>query len=301
MKRAKRTNKHRYSKYLNTNDDKSAFTLLLESIINAITHKIYFIFVPHSKKRSKSISIPIYSLIIIIVVVLTVVFTCLTLLTRNIILVSQTKTLEGTYEELLNSMKVLEGNSIFISESSEYRDGILSLFEKGNFDVKSIFTNYTSTNVIDIIKQMTFELDESMTSLDDLETILLNRKKNIANLPTILPVTHKNIVIARPFQEGPFLPKSIKLDVITGTDIRVTANGVIEDITFIQDEGFTVTVSHALAITTRYIGLATTIYSVDDKVDKASILGKSKNNYIEYQVKVVFDYVNPLLFTYLIL
>ena len=301
IKKNNKTNKKKYSKYLKTNDDKSNVRLFFERILNMLSHNIYFILIPHSKKKSKSISLPIYALISVVIIVSSIFFISFTLLTKSIVLDSRTRILEGSYEERLSMMKSFEDDSRFIAENNEYRDGLSSLFTEGNFDIKSIFTNYTDTNIVNNIKQKTLELEESKESMDKLETILLERKKNISILPTILPIPHKNIIIASPFQEGALYPRYAEFEVIAGLDIRVTADGVIEEINFTKDLGFEITISHRFAITTEYIGLATVNYSVGEKVKKGSVLGKSKYNRFGYAIKVVSSYINPLLFTDLML
>lgn len=289
--------KHKYSKYLITDSDKSSTELFFENLFKMLSHKIYFILVPHSNKKSKSISIPIYVLIITVVIVSVVMFASFTLLTKSIVLDSRTKVLEGSYQERLDIMKSLEDDSKLIAENNEYRDGLSSLFTEGNFDIRYIFTNYTDTNIINNVKQKTLELEESRDSIDELESILLERKKNTSTLPTILPISHKSVIISNPFQKGILFPKSMEFEVITGSDIRSTADGVIESISFIKDVGFEVTISHSFSVTTEYIGLATINYSVGEKIDKGSILGKSKRNRFRYAIRVISDYINPIEFT----
>jgi len=297
IKKNKKTNNKKYNKYLMTDDDKSSAKLFFENILKTLSHKIYFILVPHSKKKSKSISIPVYVLIMTAVIVSVIMFGSFTLLTKSIVLDSRTKVLEGSYQERLDTMKSLEEDSKLIAENNEYRDGLSSLFTEGNFDIKSIFTNYTDTNIINNIKQKTLELEESRDSIDELESILLDRKKSTSILPTILPISHKNVIISSPFQKGILFPKYMEFEVITGSDIRATADGVVESIDFVKGVGFEVTISHAFSIITEYIGLATINYSVGDKIYKGSILGKSKHNRFGYAIKVISDYINPIEFT----
>ncbi len=296
-KKNKKIKNKKYSKYLKTNDDKSNLRLFFERLLNMLSHRIYFILIPYSKKKSKSISLPVYTLVAVLLIVSSIFFISFTLLTKSIVLDSRTRILEGSYEERFKMMKSFENDSRLIAENNEYRDGLLSLFTEGNFDIKSIFTNYTDTNIVNNIKQKTLELEESKESMDKLETILLERKKNISILPTILPISHKNIIISSPFQEGALYPRYAEFVVIAGLDIRVTADGVIESINFTKDLGFEVTISHKFAITTEYIGLATVNYSVGEKVKKGSILGKSKYSHFGYAIKVVSSYINPLVFT----
>ena len=300
IKKDKKINSKKYSKYLKTNDDKSNIRLFFERLLNMLSHKIYFILIPHSKKKSKSISLPLYALIVVAIIVSSIFFISFTLLTKSIVLDSRTRVLEGSYEERLNIMKIFEEDSRLIAENNEYRDGLLSLFTEGNFDIKLIFTNYTDTNIVNNIKQKTLELEESKESIDKLETILLKKKKNISILPTILPVPHKGLIISSPFQEGALFPRYAEFEVIAGLDIRATADGVIESINFTKDVGFEITVSHSFAITTEYIGLAIINYDVGQKVKKGSVLGKSKYNRFGYAVKVVSDYINPVVFTDLV-
>ena len=61
----KRKNKVKY-----INKKPSVIYLFFRKIIRFFTHRIYFMFIPHSKKKTKTLSIPVYALIFIVLIII---------------------------------------------------------------------------------------------------------------------------------------------------------------------------------------------------------------------------------------
>ena len=59
--------KNNSSKYLNKKEN--FLHLFFGKIGKFLTHRIYFMFIPHSKKKTKTLSLPVYSIIIIVLII----------------------------------------------------------------------------------------------------------------------------------------------------------------------------------------------------------------------------------------
>lgn len=293
----KTKNKHKnYKKYIERKD--ASFSIFLDRIFKFLSHKIYFMFIPHSKKKTKSLSIPVYALIILVVVVLSSMLSAFVILTENTVLASKTKILQGSYDEQLEEIKSLEVTAKRIIEADESMIALTNILKRGGINTSDIFINTaTNTGIIERIDKKSKELKKSKDLINQLSSRINARTKTMNSIPSILPIAGQDIIISRPFQEGILLPKSIEIETISGTDIRATANGKISKINFIENKGFEVTIDHAFSLKTKYIGLATINYTVGKTIEKGNTIGKSRHSSFEYEVQVASKFVDPILIT----
>ncbi len=289
-------NKNKYKKYVEKKEP--SFSIFLDKIFKFLSHKIYFMFVPHSNKKTKSISIPIYALIILIVIVLSSMMSAFVILTENTVLASKTKILQGSHEEQLEEIKNLEITAKRIIEADGSMTSLTNILKRGGIKTSDIFVNTnTNTGIVEQIENKAKELEKSKELINQLNSRITARTKTMNSIPSILPVTGQNVIISRPFQEGILLPKSIEIETISGTDVRATATGKISKIKFIKNKGFEVTIEHAFALKTKYMGLATINYTVGKTIEKGNTIGKSRHSAFEYEVQVASQFVDPILIT----
>lgn len=301
MKRiGKKNRKENYRKYVSSK--KSKWSYFFSNFSKILMHRIYFMFIPHSKKKTKTLSLPVYSICIIVLVISLLLFTVFLFLTKNTVLASRTEILTGSYEERLDEINLLGEISIAVSTNENYRKDLKDMIKKSKIKTSSIFdTNIDNTNAyIDNLSKINAkaeELEKSKQYIDELRVNLFSKEKSLNVIPSILPVDSRYAIISRPYQKGSITSKGIGFETVAGTLIRSTASGSIESVNYDKNDGFTVSITHPLGLTTIYIGLATISVTNKQKLEKGQIIGATKTGEFEYELKVASEYVNPLLYT----
>ncbi|ADG72020.1 M23 family metallopeptidase [Brachyspira murdochii] len=291
MKHKKKKN----NKYINKKP--SAFHLFLKKIRQFLTHKIFFMFIPHSKKKTKTLSIPVYSLIIIVIVIISALLSTFSFLTKNTVLASKTEILSGSYKDKLAEINSLETifnsvvtNDYYMTDMSN----IASILKIDN-DTMSFSNNYAD-NIL-LMNSRADELEKIRLYLEELKANINSKNNSLESIPSILPIDSRYAVISRPYQEGSIISKGVGFETIAGTLIRAAASGTVNDVSYDKDSGFTITIYHRFGIVTRYSGLATSAVSEKMTVKKGEILGNAKTGIFDYDLKIATKYVNPLIFT----
>ena len=283
------------SKYINKKP--SAFYLFFKKIRQFLTHKIFFMFIPHSKKKTKTLSIPVYSLIIIIIIIISALLSTFSFLTQNTVLASKTEILSGSYKDKLAEINSLETifnsvvtNDYYITDMSNIA-GILKI------DNNAIsFSNNYVDNIM-LMNSRADELEKIRLYLEELRANINSKNNSLESIPSILPIDSRYAVISRPYQDGSIISKGIGFETIAGTLIRAAASGTVNDVSYDKDSGFTITIYHRFGVVTRYSGLATSAVSEKMTVKKGEILGNAKTGIFDYDLKIATKYVNPLIFT----
>ncbi|PPS21783.1 M23 family metallopeptidase [Brachyspira murdochii] len=291
MKHKKKKN----NKYINKKP--SAFHLFLKKIRQFLTHKIFFMFIPHSKKKTKTLSIPVYSLIIIVIVIISALLSTFSFLTKNTVLASKTEILSGSYKDKLAEINSLETifnsvvtNDYYMTDMSN----IASILKIDN-DTMSFSNNYAD-NIL-LMNSRADELEKIRLYLEELKANINSKNNSLESIPSILPIDSRYAVISRPYQEGSIISKGVGFETIAGTLIRAAASGTVNDVSYDKDSGFTITIYHRFGIVTRYSVLATSAVSEKMTVKKGEILGNAKTGIFDYDLKIATKYVNPLIFT----
>ena len=291
-KKKKKNNSIKY-----TNKKPNSFHLFFNKIGKFLTHRIYFMFIPHSKKKTKTLSLPIYSIIIIVLIISLSLLTTFSFLTKNTVLASKTEVLSGSYKDKLTEINSLEEIFSSVVTNDYYRSDMSNIASILKVDTNNI---NLATNYIDNILLMNLraeELEKLKVYLDELRANITSKNNALEPIPSILPIDSRYAVISRPYQEGSIISKGIGFETIAGTLIRSTASGTVNDVSYDKDTGFTITIYHRFGIITRYSGLATSLVSEQMDVKKGEILGNAKTGIFEYELKIATEYVNPLIFT----
>ena len=287
--------KNNNSKYLNKKEN--FLHLFFSKIGKFLTHRIYFMFIPHSKKKTKTLSLPIYSIIIIVLIISLSLLTTFSFLTKNTVLASKTEVLSGSYKDKLSEINSLENIFSSVVTNDYYRNdmsNIASLIKAETNNI-NLATNYAD-NIL-LMNLRAEELEKLKLYLDELKDNITSKNNALEPIPSILPIDSRYAVISRPYQEGSIVSKGIGFETIAGTLIRATASGTVNDVSYDKDTGFTITIYHRFGIITRYSGLATSLVSEKMDVEKGEILGNAKTGVFEYELRIATEYVNPLIFT----
>lgn len=282
-------------KYLNKKTN--PFNLFFRKIGKFLTYRIYFMFIPHSKKQTKTLSLPVYSLIIILLIISVSLFTTFSFLTKNTVLASKTEVLSGSYKDKLSEINSLENIFSSVVTNDFYRNDMsnIAALLKAETNSLDFSTNYID-NIL-LINSRANELEKLKVYLDELKANITSKNNSLETIPSILPIDSRYAVISRPYQDGSIISRGIGFETIAGTLIRATASGTVNDVSYDKDTGFTITIYHRFGIVTKYRGLATSLISEKMDVKKGEILGNAKTGVFEYELKIATDYVNPLIFT----
>ena len=287
--------KNNNSKYLNKKEN--FLHLFFSKIGKFLTHRIYFMFIPHSKKKTKTLSLPVYSIIIMVLIISLSLLTTFSFLTKNTVLASKTEVLSGSYKDKLSEINSLENIFSSVVTNDYYRNdmsNIASLIKAETNNI-NLATNYAD-NIL-LMNLRAEELEKLKLYLDELKANITSKNNALEPIPSILPIDSRYAVISRPYQEGSIVSKGIGFETIAGTLIRATASGTVNDVSYDKDTGFTITIYHRFGIITRYSGLATSLVSEKMDVEKGEILGNAKTGVFEYELRIATEYVNPLIFT----
>ncbi|CRF34720.1 peptidase [Brachyspira suanatina] len=280
-----------------TNKKENFFHLFCYKIGKFLNHRIYFMFIPHSKKKTKTLSLPVYSIMIIVLIISLSLLTTFSFLTKNTVLASKTEVLSGSYKDKLTEINSLENIFNSVVTNDYYRNDMSNIASLMKVESNNI---NLSTNYVDNILLMNLraeELEKLKIYLDELKANVTSKNNALEPIPSILPIDSRYAVISRPYQEGSIISKGIGFETIAGTLIRSTASGTVNDVSYDKDTGFTITIYHRFGIITRYSGLATSLVSEKMDVKKGEILGNAKTGVFEYELRIATEYVNPLIFT----
>ncbi|MEI0492769.1 M23 family metallopeptidase [Brachyspira intermedia] len=283
------------SKYLNKKEN--FLHLFFSKIGKFLTHRIYFMFIPHSKKKTKTLSLPVYSIIIMVLIISLSLLTTFSFLTKNTVLASKTEVLSGSYKDKLSEINSLENIFSSVVTNDYYRNDMSNIASLMKVDSNNM---NLSTNYADNILVMNLraeELEKLKMYLDELKANITSKNNALEPIPSILPIDSRYAVISRPYQEGSIISKGIGFETIAGTLIRATASGTVNDVSYDKDTGFTITIYHRFGIITKYSGLATSLVSEKMDVKKGEILGNAKTGVFDYELRIATEYVNPLIFT----
>ncbi|ELV07090.1 Peptidase [Brachyspira hampsonii 30599] len=254
-------------------------------------------FIPHSKKKTKTLSLPVYSIIIIVLIISLSLLSTFSFLTKNTVLASKTEVLSGSYKDKLSEINSLENIFSSVVTNDYYRNDMSNIASLMNVDTNNINLAANYADNILLMNSRAEELEKLKSYLDELKANITSKNNALEPIPSILPIDSRYAVISRPYQEGSIISKGIGFETIAGTLIRATASGTVNDISYNKDTGFTITIYHRFGIITRYSGLATSLVSERMDVKKGEILGNAKTGVFEYELRIASEYVNPLIFT----
>ncbi|WP_432632633.1 M23 family metallopeptidase [Brachyspira sp.] len=295
-------NKKKKRNYKYITEEKSKSSERLEGLKNILSKRLYFMFVPHSKKKTITVSLSIFSIIILSVIICAALLVAFSYLTKNTVVANKVETLEGSYSNRLDEVSYFEDLFNSFVTNYNYRTNMIRLTKDAK-NGESDYTNYadyTNAELIDkaaIINARAEEFESVKNYLEELKANINSKNKSLESIPSILPIDSRYAVISVPYQKNSLNSKGIGFETIAGTLVRSAAAGTVHSITYNNNDGFTIVVYHRLGIITTYRGLATSLVSENKDLKKGEIIGSAKTGILEYELTLATANANPLIFT----
>lgn len=261
-----------------------------------------FMFVPHSKKKTITVSLSIFSIIILSVIICAALLVAFSYLTKNTVVANKVETLEGSYSNRLDEVSYFEDLFNSFVTNYNYRTNMIRLTKDAK-NGESDYTNYadyTNAELIDkaaIINARAEEFESVKNYLEELKANVTSKNNGLESIPSILPIDSRYAVISVPYQKNSLNSKGIGFETIAGTLVRSAAAGTVHSVTYNNNDGFTIVVYHRLGIITTYRGLATSLVSANKDLKKGEIIGSAKTGILEYELTLATANANPLIFT----
>ena len=295
-------NKKKKRNYKYITEEKSKSSERLEGLKNILSKRLYFMFVPHSKKKTITVSLSIFSIIILSVIICAALLAAFSYLTKNTVVANKVETLEGSYSNRLDEVSYFEDLFNSFVTNYNYRTNMIRLTKDAK-NGESDYTNYadyTNAELIDktaIINARAEEFESVKNYLEELKANINSKNNGLESIPSILPIDSRYAVISVPYQKNSLNSKGIGFETIAGTLVRSAAAGTVHSVTYNNNDGFTIVVYHRLGIITTYRGLATSLVSENKDLKKGEIIGSAKTGILEYELTLATANANPLIFT----
>lgn len=295
-------NKKKKRNYKYITEEKSKSSERLEGLKNILSKRLYFMFVPHSKKKTITVSLSIFSIIILSVIICAALLAAFSYLTKNTVVANKVETLEGSYSNRLDEVSYFEDLFNSFVTNYNYRTNMIRLTKDAK-NGESDYTNYadyTNAELIDktaIINARAEEFESVKNYLEELKANINSKNNGLESIPSILPIDSRYAVISVPYQKNSLNSKGIGFETIAGTLVRSAAAGTVHSVTYNNNDGFTIVVYHRLGIITTYRGLATSLVSENKDLKKGEIIGSAKTGILEYELTLATANTNPLIFT----
>ena len=295
-------NKKKKRNYKYITEEKSKSSERLEGLKNILSKRLYFMFVPHSKKKTITVSLSIFSIIILSVIICAALLVAFSYLTKNTVVANKVETLEGSYSNRLDEVSYFEDLFNSFVTNYNYRTNMIRLTKDAK-NGESDYTNYadyTNAELIDkaaIINARAEEFESVKNYLEELKANVTSKNNGLESIPSILPIDSRYAVISVPYQKNSLNSKGIGFETIAGTLVRSAAAGTVHSVTYNNNDGFTIVVYHRLGIITTYRGLATSLVSENKDLKKGEIIGSAKTGILEYELTLATANANPLIFT----
>jgi murein DD-endopeptidase MepM/ murein hydrolase activator NlpD len=283
--------------------------------------KLTVMFIPHSEKKIINFHISIFAIFIIVSIVIT------TVTITSVVIINHTSTIKE-----VSRLKFYGTNSKL--QIKKYRDEInrlYDIFQKFKPEITHLYS-LTPENDVDSlwakggmnnpevkyededdgtppievlnIQEVEKELKTTKEILTKIKSFLETRKKILGNTPSLWPVD--GYIISR-FGEGSYphglkkeQHKGIDIAAFPGTEIRATAPGRIESISWNTVLGLTVTIKHKYGFITSYSHCQRVSVEVNQMVSKGEVIGyvgrtgKAARHMCFYQVKIGTEFIDPI-------
>lgn len=285
--------KKRNRKYIT--EEKSKFSEKLGELKNILSRRLYFMFVPHSKKKTITVSLSIFSIIILSVIFFTALIITFSYLTRNTVMANKVETLEGSYSNRLEEANYFENLFNSFITNYDYRTNMVRLTR--DTENGENYTNYEFADKTAIINARAEEFERVKSYLEELKVSINAKNDSLESIPSILPIDSRYAVISIPYQKNSLVSKGVGFETIAGTSIRSTAAGIVHSVNYNNKDGFTIVIYHRLGIITTYRGLATSLVTENKDLKKGEIIGNAKTGILEYELILATENANPLIFT----
>jgi len=153
-------------------------------------------------------------------------------------------------------------------------------------------------------------LQANEKSFKDLATVIANKERMLANIPSIQPVKNDDLELIvygfgkriDPMYKTPAFHDGIDYGIPEGTKVYATADGKISFAGQKRGEGKIIIISHGFGFTSKYAHLSKVLVPRGKKVSRGDVIGLSGNTgksmtpHLHYEVLVNDKEVNPVNF-----
>ena len=157
---------------------------------------------------------------------------------------------------------------------------------------------------LDIISKQTYIQSKS---LDDVVKMAMNREKMLANMPSIMPISNKDLkqtasgwgMRIHPIYRIPRFHYGMDFTAPTGSDVFSTGNGIVKEVGRESGYGNIVVIDHGFGYETLYGHLHRSNVKLGQKVNRGDIIGFVGNTgastapHLHYEVIKNGQKVNP--------
>jgi murein DD-endopeptidase MepM/ murein hydrolase activator NlpD len=282
--------------------------------------RITIMFIPHSEKRIINFHVPIFTIsIIVLTLITTITITSLAIINHS-----------STIKDVIKLKRYGINSNIQKKQYSEELNRLYNLFQKLKPEIAGLY-KLTSKNIdsqlwakgggqppngayviengdsppIEVlnIQEMQQELKTTKEALEEIKAFLQERKKIMENTPSIWPVdgyiftkygmTTSPYTFQREFNSG------IEIASFPGKQIKATASGKVEKITWDSKYGLRITIRHKYGFSTCYSHCERVIADENQQVSKGDVIaylgktGKASRHMCLYQVMIGTECVDP--------
>jgi len=240
-------------------------------------------------------------------------------------LISQKDSIITHYNILCSKIETLsdELDLIARNDNSIYRpffeaDSIPYAVRKAGFGGTDKYEKYKDFSESQILTKTAKNLDiiskqvyVQSVSYDEVITLIEDKEKMLASIPSLRPVELKYIdaicsfgMRVQPMLKIYRMHEGIDLCGAEGTPIMAAGDGKVIEIKYNGGLGNFIKISHGYGYTTVYGHLLTTLVKVGDKVKKGDVIatmgttGLSQVNHLHYEVRKNGEPQNPMIFFY---
>lgn len=240
----------------------------------------------------------------------------------------ETKRLKRQNQQLLSQYNLMNKDLEKISgvlEDIQYRDDNIyrAIFEaepipptvrKAGFGGTNRYSNLESMDNSELIINTAKKLDIiskqtyiQLKSLDDVVKMAMNREKMLANMPSIMPISNKDLkqtasgwgMRIHPIYRIPRFHYGMDFTAPTGSDVFSTGNGIVKEVGRESGYGNIVVIDHGFGYETLYGHLHRSNVKLGQKVNRGDIIGFVGNTgastapHLHYEVIKNGQKVNP--------
>jgi murein DD-endopeptidase MepM/ murein hydrolase activator NlpD len=295
--------------------------------------RLTIMLIPHSEKKIINFHVPIYAITLFISAILIIVtITSIAIITHASTIKDVTKLkMYGTnskiqiskYKDEINKLydifQKFKPELTYLYSLTNEKDAN-SLWAKGgipNPNSEGASFDSSSPSIEELnIKEIEMELKTSREVLSKIKDFLSARRKLIENTPSLWPV--QGYIITK-FGNGTSYSKSenefhhgVEIAAFPGTEIRATAPGTVENISWDPKLGLTISIEHKYGFTTIYSHCERVVVKEPkrsasgeikkQKVTKGEIIGyvgrtgNISKHICYYQIKIGTEFVDPIPF-----
>ncbi len=284
--------------------------------------KVTLMLIPHSEKRIINFHISIFTISFIIGALI------VTFSITSVLIVNHTSTIK----EVSKLKKYGSNSRIQIKKYKEEINKLYGIFQKFKPEITHLYSLSTGNDIDSLwakggvhnpnpgkesaseatpppdevlyIKEIEKELNTTREIMAKVKNFLEYRKKIINNTPSVWPV--QGYIISRfghrnsPYTFKPEFHRGIDIEAFPGAEIRATAPGTINDITWDPILGLTVSIKHKYGFVTSYSHCQRVSVENGQKISKGEVIayvgrtGKSTRHICYYQIRIGTEHVDPM-------